>query len=95
MFLGRYDFDGEPAALLAAYDALMRSLPRENIGFHLCITRAGGISVFDTCPTRAVFDVMSTDAAMLGAMRTAGLPPPDVWPLGEVHAALGSPDHHG
>lgn len=94
MFLGRYDFDGDPAALLAAYDRLMLSLPRETVTFQICVSRDGGITVYDTCPSAEVFAAFSSSPQVLGAMSASGLPPPRVTPLGEVHAALGSPDHH-
>jgi hypothetical protein len=49
--LGIYEFDGDPARLLEAYDALARSMPIDS-AWHLCATRPDGITIYDTCPTR-------------------------------------------
>jgi hypothetical protein len=93
MFLGRYDFDGDPGELLAGYERLMTAEVVDSVSFQACITREGGISVFDTCPTEEVFQAFSSSPQTREAFRTAGLPEPSVTPLGPVHRALSSPEH--
>ncbi len=93
MFLGRYDFDGDPDALLTAYDRMMAVMPADGIGFHICIRRDGGITIYDTCPSAEVFAAFSSSPQTLEAMNGAGLPEPVITPLGEAHRALASAEH--
>lgn len=88
MFLGAYHFDGQPAELVAAYDRLLASFPPDALILHVCTITAMGITVFDACPTRPVFEVFSSSPDTLAAFAAAGLPVPRVEPLGEVHNAL-------
>ena len=88
MFLGRYDFAGDPAELATRYDAMLAQIPPDNIGFHACVTHAGGLTIYDTCPTAEVFAGFSTSGGFRELVRAVGLPEPVVTPLGEVHAAL-------
>jgi hypothetical protein len=90
MFLGRYDYDGDPAVLLPAYDSLMAEMPPGQVFFHACVVRDGGITIYDACPDAAVFAAFSSDPDTLAAMAAAGLPAPVVTPLGDVHNALAS-----
>jgi len=86
VFLGMYRFDGDPEALVEAYDRLVASIPAGMIELQLCVKTDRGISVYDTCPSRAVFDDFSTSDGFAGAVNAAGLPvPTTVEPLGEVH----------
>jgi hypothetical protein len=87
MFIGRYDFDGHVPDLLAAYDRLMLEVPAEGIHFHACVSHAGGITIYDCCPTREVFESFSTSWWFEEAARAAGLPPARVTAIGDVHAA--------
>ena len=91
MFLGRYEFDGDPAPLTDAYDRFLAQVPDEAIGWHVCITHAAGLTIYDTCPSREVFESFSTNPEVIGAMTSAGLPRPTVTPLGEVHHAQSQP----
>jgi hypothetical protein len=93
MYLGRYDFDGDPGELLGAYDRLMTSAVVDSVTFQVCISRADGISVYDTCPTEAVFHAFSASPQTREAFRAAGLPEPTVTPLGPVHRALSDAEH--
>ncbi|RSD17168.1 hypothetical protein [Amycolatopsis eburnea] len=90
MYLAAYHFEGNATELLPAYDKLLAAFPPEQILLHACVTRAGGITVFDACPTEADFTAFSTDPGFAAAIADAGLPPARVEPLGEVHAAHGS-----
>jgi hypothetical protein len=87
-FLGVYEFTGDPVTLLAAYERLLSTYPVERMLVHVCVTRDDGIAVYDACPTRAVFDVFSTSPEFAGALQAAGLPAPNVVPLGHVHSAV-------
>lgn len=87
MFLGRYDFEGDPATLLAAYDRFMDQFPDENISFHTCVAHETGISIIDTCPSREVFDGFSASPELFTLMEAAGLPRPTPVPIGDVHVA--------
>jgi hypothetical protein len=87
MFLGAYHFDGDPTALIAAYEGLMASFPPDAIVFHVCIVRDEGITVFDACPTRAVFAHFSVGYEFNAALAEARLPSPRVELLGDVHAS--------
>ena len=88
MYLGAYHFDGEPDTLLAAYDRLMASYPPGSITLHVCVERREGISVYDACPSRVVFDQFSTGPEFRAAIDGAGLPTPRVEQLGDVRAAV-------
>jgi hypothetical protein len=90
MYLGKYEFDGDPDELVAAYDRLMLGVPQESIGFHICVKREDGMTIYDTCPTADVFAAFSRDPEFLGAMVEAGLPQPTVTPLGPAHSARAS-----
>lgn len=87
MFLGAYHFTGQPDALLPAYDRLMASMPPDAIALNVCVVSDAGITVYDACPARAVFEEFSSSGDFLGAVAHAGLPNPRVELLGDVHAA--------
>ena len=88
MFLGKYDYEGDPVELLAAYDRVMAGMPADSLIFHICIQRDGGITVYDACPSAEVFASFSSSPEVLGAMTAAGLPTPVVTQLGESHRAM-------
>jgi hypothetical protein len=90
MYLGKYEFEGDPDALVDAYDRLMSGIPQESIGFHICVKRENGITIYDTCPTAEVFAATTRDTDLRDAMADAGLPVPIVTPLGEAHSARAS-----
>lgn len=85
MFLSAYHFDGDPVALAAAHDRLYQRLPPESLALHVCVLVEGGITVFDACPSREIFATFSQSAEFRQALADAGLPQPQLKPLGEVH----------
>jgi len=85
MFLGAYHFDGDPAALLPAYERLLAGLPPDASDLHVGVVRDGGISIYDTCPDRPTFEHFSGSAQFAAAVAAAGLPQPRVDAVGEVH----------
>ena len=90
MFLSAYHFDGEPAALVPAYDAFAGTFPPGALGLHACVLTANGITVYDACPTRQVFEEFHRSAEFRSAVAAVGLPLPRIEPIGEVHHAMAS-----
>ena len=87
MFLSAYHIDGPTDELLPAYRRLKVSFPPERLELHVCITREGGITVYDACRSRAEFEEFHRSPEFLAALADAGLPVPRVEPLGEVQDA--------
>ena len=87
MFLGVYQFDGELADLLPAYERLMQTYPPDSLDLHICVRRDGGISVYDACPSRSDFEGFTGGSEFRTAVAEAGLPLPRIEPIGDVHAA--------
>jgi hypothetical protein len=87
MFLGRYEFAGDPADLLDGYRRLAEAVPTDAGDLHMCVVGDRGITVFDACPTREVFESFSTSDMFLGAISAAGLPAPTVVGVGDVYSA--------
>ena len=87
MYLGSYDFDGDPAELVPAYDRLMAGFPPDMMMLHVCVVRDDGITVFDACPSPEVFREFSTGPEFAGAIAQAGLPTPRITERGQVHNA--------
>jgi hypothetical protein len=85
MFLSAYHFDGPPASLLPAYQRLQAASPPESLELHVCVIRDGGLTIYDACPSRAVFEQFHRSTDFEAAVAGAGLPTPRVEPLGEVH----------
>jgi hypothetical protein len=85
MFLGAYHFEGEPGALLAAYEQLLAGFPPGVISLQLCASTERGIAVYDACPSREVFRAFSTSADLHAAFASVGLPGPRVEEIGELH----------
>ena len=85
MFLSAYHFDGDPVALAAEHDRLYKRFPPESLDLHVCVLHEGGITVFDACPSAEAFASFSQSAEFRQALANAGLPPPQLEPLGEVH----------
>jgi hypothetical protein len=90
MFLGIYRFAGDAALLRKAYDHLLDTLPHADLSLHLCVADENGLSVFDTCPSQEAFMSFASSPEFNGALKAAGLPPPQITLAGEVHAAFAS-----
>jgi len=87
MFLGSYYFPGDPAALIQAYERFMAGYPEDSLLLHVCVVGKDGITVYDTCPDRQVFDAFSTSAEFTSAVAAVGLPQPVITPCGDVYSA--------
>lgn len=86
MFLSAYHFDGSPDRLLPAYHEFMRGYPSDGVDLHLCVISESGITIFDACPSRDVFEEFHRSDSFRAGLAGAGLPTPRIEPLGEVHA---------
>jgi hypothetical protein len=88
MFLGAYHFDGHADELLPAYHRLLDGFLPGAVQLQLCVGTERGLTLFDTCPSRAVFEAFSGGEALRAALAAAGLPQPRVEPIGDVHHAV-------
>ena len=87
MYLGAAYFDGDPGELLPAYQRMLERFGLDALDVHLCITTDAGLTVFDACPTREIYEEFTRSETFLGAIAAAGLPAPRVEGLGDVQAA--------
>jgi hypothetical protein len=87
MYLGAVHFDGDPGQLLPAYLQMLEKFGLEALDVHLCITRDGGLTVFDACPTKEIYEEFTRSETFLGAITAAGLPAPRVSGLGDIQVA--------
>jgi hypothetical protein len=88
MFLGAYHFDGHADELLPAFHRLLDGFPPGAVQLLLCVGTASGLTVFDTCPSRAEFEAFSGGDTLRAALAAAGLPRPRVEPIGDLHHAV-------
>ena len=88
MFLGIYRFEGDSARLRQAYDRMMEQIPHDGLHLHICVADANGLSIYDTCPSKEIFQSFAISPGFNGLMKASGLPLPKVTPMGEVHAAF-------
>ena len=87
MYLGAAYFDGDPGELLPAYQRMLDKFGLEALDVHLRITTDAGLTVFDACPTREIYEEFIRSETFLGAIAEAGLPEPRVSGLGDVQVA--------
>jgi hypothetical protein len=87
LYLGAAHFDGDPGELLPAYHRLLEQFGIDNLDVHLCVARDDGLTVFDACPGKAVYDEFTTSDMFRDAVAAAGLPAPRIEGLGDVQVA--------
>ena len=87
MYLGAAYFDGDPAELLPAYQRMLDTFGLEALDVHLCVTTDAGLTVFDACPSKEIYEEFTKSETFLGAIAEAGLPVPRVSGLGDVQVA--------
>jgi len=87
MFLGIYRFEGHPEQLQNAYDTMIGMIPANNLHLHVCVPDAHGLWIYDSCPTREVFQSFAESNDFRTLLRTVGLPEPRVMPIGDIHTA--------
>lgn len=85
MFLSACHFAADPVALAASHDRLYKRFLPESLDLHVCLLIEGAITVFDACPSAEAFAAFSQSAEFRQALAGAGLPQPQLEPLGEVH----------
>ena len=71
-----WTYEGDPDDLVARYEALLADIPAENMRFSACARTPTGIVIFDTCPSKEVYDafVASDDVQALVARHGLGAP---------------------
>ena len=87
LYLGAMHFDGDPGELLAAHHRLLERFGIDALDVHLCIARDDGLTVFDACPGKAVYEEFTGSDAFRDAVAAAGLPAPRIEGLGDVQVA--------
>ena len=87
MYLGAAYFAGDPGELLPAYQRMLDAFGLEALDVHLCITTDGGLTVFDACPSKEIYEEFTKSETFLGAIAAAGLPEPRVSGLGDIQVA--------
>jgi hypothetical protein len=88
MFLGIYRLKGNASQLLRAYDQLIANIPSSNLHLHVCVPDADGLWIYDSCPTRDIFTAFANSSDFRQALKSVGLPEPEVTPIGDIHAAF-------
>ena len=74
LYLGAQHFDGDPGELLPAYHRLLERFGIDTLDVHLCIVRDDGLTVFDACPGKAVYEEFTTSDAFRDAVAQRELP---------------------
>jgi hypothetical protein len=71
-----WKFDGDPADLVARYEAMLAELPTDNMRLHLCLRADDGLLLVDTCPTRQVFEAFAASEEFRALRTRHGMPEP-------------------
>ena len=74
LYLGALHFDGDPGELLPAYRRMLDGFGIDTLDVHLCIAREDGLTVFDACPTREVYEEFTSSGMFRDAVAAAGCP---------------------
>jgi hypothetical protein len=82
-----WKFTGDPAALLARYDAMMGEIGAANLRLHVCLSAADGILLLDTCPSKEAFEAFAHGDAFRELRERHGLPDPERLDDYPVHVA--------
>jgi hypothetical protein len=71
-----WTYVGDPDDLVARYEAMVEEIPSGNMRFHACARTADGIVMFDTCPSKEVFDSFYSSSEAQALMERHGLGDP-------------------
>jgi hypothetical protein len=71
-----WTYVGDPDDLIARYEAMVDEIPAGNMRFHACARTADGIVMFDTCPSKEVFDAFYSSPEAQALMERHGLDQP-------------------
>jgi len=88
MFLGTYRFEGKVDELAPRYEKLIASVPKESLHLHVCVRDTGGLTIYDTCPSREIFQSFSSSDFFHDTIKSVGLPAPLVTMVGDVQKAI-------
>ena len=83
-----WKFEGEPADLLARYDAMLAEIPSANMRLHLCLRAEDGIVIVDTCPSREAFLEFTESETFRAMLARHGLPFPGRLDDFPIHVAI-------
>jgi hypothetical protein len=87
LYLGAVHFDGDPGELLPGYHRLLEWFRIDTLDVHLCIVRDDGLTVFDACPGKAVYEEFTKSDTYRDAVAAERLPAPRIEGLGDVQVA--------
>ena len=76
MHCSLWTYHGDPGDLSARYEAMVAEIPAESMQFSGCFRTSDGIVVFDTCPSKAVFDEFISSEELRSLMARHGLDHP-------------------
>ncbi len=75
--------------MIPAYESPVDSLPGDAFELHVCVPDDAALAVFDSCPSREVFEGFITSTGFAEAVAAAGLPSLRMEPLGDFVQTLG------
>jgi hypothetical protein len=67
---------GDPDDLVARYEGMIAEVPTDNMRFHACARTPDGIVIFDTCPSKEVFDSFYGSPEVKALLERHGLDQP-------------------
>ena len=82
-------YTGDPDDLAARYEAMVSGVPVAAMRLSACARTRGGIVVFDTCPSKEVFDAWWASPATRALLERHGLDAPasiDDYPVVRAYA---------
>jgi hypothetical protein len=71
-----WTYTGDPDDLVARYEALIDEIPTDNMRFHACARTPDGIVMFDTCPSKEVYDEFYASSDVQALFERHGLGDP-------------------
>jgi hypothetical protein len=71
-----WTYHGDPDDLAARYEAMVTEVPIDSMQFSACFRTPDGIVVFDTCPSKEVFDEFISSDGLRSLMARHGLDHP-------------------
>ena len=71
-----WTYVGDPDDLVARYEAMIAEVPTGNMRFHACARTPDGIVIFDTCPSKEVFDAFYASPEVQALFERHGLGEP-------------------
>ncbi len=72
-----WTYRGDPDDLAARYQRMVAEIPADNMQFSACARTDDGIVIFDTCPSREVYEQVAASAGLRALLTRHGLEAPD------------------